>query len=51
MYPRHDVPIEFNEENLRLTEPNQEALKELFDEMEFRNFAKANFHRSFSKGS
>lgn len=38
-----DVPIEFNEENLRLTEPNQETLKAFFEEMEFRNFAKRVF--------
>lgn len=38
-----DVPIDFNEDDLKLAEPNTEALKTLFDELEFRNFAKRFF--------
>ncbi|NTW23516.1 MAG: DNA polymerase I [Lentimicrobium sp.] len=35
-----DVPIPFNEEALKLTDPDIPALKSLFDELEFRTFAK-----------
>ncbi|MFC1731005.1 DNA polymerase I [candidate division KSB1 bacterium] len=38
-----DVPIEFDEKNLLIDSPNKEALKELFDELEFRAFAKRIF--------
>lgn len=38
-----DVPIEFEEEELVLNEPNEEFLKELFEELEFRNFGKRFF--------
>ncbi len=38
-----NVPIEFNEELLKRKEPNEEYLKELFEELEFRNFAKRVF--------
>ena len=38
-----DVPIEFNEENLHLDPPNPAALRELFEELEFRTFAKRVF--------
>jgi len=34
-----DVPIELNEKALELEEPNKEALKELFTELEFRRLA------------
>ena len=34
-----DVPIDFNEEELRHKEPNKEMLKELFTELEFRRLA------------
>ncbi len=34
-----DVPVPFEEETLRLKEPDQEALKELFLELEFRRLA------------
>lgn len=34
-----DVPIEFNEEQLRYKEPNKEALREVFKELEFRRIA------------
>lgn len=35
-----DVPIEFDEEDLVMEEPNKEALAELFAELEFRTIAK-----------
>ncbi|MBE0649240.1 MAG: DNA polymerase I [Bacteroidales bacterium] len=38
-----DVPVEFDEEDLRVIPPNAEALKKLFDELEFRTFAKRFF--------
>ena len=38
-----DVPIEFSEEDLKVTDPDPEALKKLFDELEFRTFAKRFF--------
>lgn len=38
-----NVPIEFNEDDLERKEPNIEFLKELFDELEFRRFAKRLF--------
>ena len=38
-----NVPIEFDEEALKRKEPNEEYLRELFDELEFRNFAKRFF--------
>ncbi|GGG45421.1 DNA polymerase I [Hymenobacter glacieicola] len=34
-----DVPIEFHEENLRLEQPNVEQLRQLFEELEFRQLA------------
>jgi len=34
-----DVPIEFEKEKLRMEEPNQTELKNLFDELEFRTLA------------
>ena len=34
-----DAPIDFDEEDLRLTAPDFERLKELFNELEFRNLA------------
>lgn len=34
-----DVPVEFDEEQLRLKEPDKDALKQLFDELEFRRLA------------
>ncbi len=34
-----DVPIEFNEEKLKYSKPDKAALKALFDELEFKNFA------------
>lgn len=34
-----DVPVEFNEKQLELNEPNKEVLKELFTELEFRRLA------------
>ncbi len=38
-----DVPLDFKEEELQISEPNQQALKDLFEELEFRNFAKRFF--------
>jgi len=38
-----DVPIEFSEEKLQLDPPNPAALRELFEELEFRTFAKRVF--------
>ncbi|MFC2101344.1 DNA polymerase I, partial [Bacteroidota bacterium] len=38
-----DVPIDFEEKKLLIVPPNKEALKELFDELEFRAFAKRIF--------
>ncbi len=34
-----DVPVEFDETTLKIQEPNKEALRELFAELEFRNLA------------
>jgi DNA polymerase-1 len=34
-----DVPVEFDEEALKMGEPNREALQELFNELEFRRLA------------
>ena len=41
-----DVPVELNEEALLLEEPNKEALRELFAELEFRNLADKLFNSS-----
>ena len=38
-----DVPVEFEEEEFKVAEPDTDALKKLFDELEFRNFAKRFF--------
>ncbi len=38
-----DVPVEFNEEDFKVADPNPEALKKLFDELEFRTFSKRFF--------
>jgi DNA polymerase-1 len=38
-----DVPVDFDEEKLRIFEPDQEALKVLLEELEFRTFAKRVF--------
>jgi len=35
-----DVPVEFKPDELEISEPNRKALRELFDELEFRAFAK-----------
>lgn len=34
------VPVEFHEVNFKVTEPNKEALKEIFSELEFRTIGK-----------
>lgn len=44
-----DVPIEFNEKELKVEQPDWNACKKLFDELEFRTFAKkffADFHKT-----
>ena len=38
-----DVPVEFHEENFKLTEWNKDALQEIFNELEFRTLAKRLF--------
>jgi DNA polymerase-1 len=38
-----DVPVEFNEKKLIMSHPDEAALKKLFDELEFRTFAKRVF--------
>jgi DNA polymerase I len=38
-----DVPVEFDEDKLILEKPGMESLKQLFDELEFRTFAKRIF--------
>ncbi len=38
-----DVPIAFDEKKLKMSDPDPDALKKLFDELEFRNFAKRFF--------
>ncbi len=38
-----DVPVEFVEENLKVKPPKEKELRELLDELEFRNFAKRVF--------
>ena len=38
-----NVPVEFREEELRVKDPDEKYLKELFDELEFRTFAKRIF--------
>lgn len=35
-----DIPLEFNPDEYKLEEPNKEALKEIFTELEFRTLAK-----------
>ena len=45
-----DVPVDFNEDELKYTEPNQEQLKEILGELEFRTFAKRVFN-DLSSGS
>lgn len=35
-----DVPVEFHEENFRIKEMNKEALKEIFNELEFKTLGK-----------
>ncbi len=45
-----DVPIEFNEKALELERPNEELLKELFAELEFRNMHKRVFGDAMQSG-
>ena len=43
-----DVPIDFDEESLRLEEPNKELLEPLFAELEFRTLGKRVFGEGFN---
>ena len=45
-----DAPVEFNEEELEINQPNVQALLELFDELEFRTF-KQRFIRDYGVAS
>jgi len=42
-----DVPITLEEEKLRVGNPDRDALKKLFEELEFRTFRQAFFHMAF----
>jgi DNA polymerase-1 len=46
-----DVPVEFDENSLKLEEPNRELLEPLFAELEFRTLGKRVFGEDFSLGS
>ena len=46
-----DVPVELDEKALELEEPNKEALRELFVELEFRNLADKLFNGSATPAS
>ncbi len=46
-----DVPVAFNEDELKHSEPNREALTELFEELEFRTFAQRIFKATEEKKS
>lgn len=46
-----DVPVDFNEDELKHSEPNREALTELFEELEFRTFAQRIFKATEEKKS
>src|SRR5690606_30247202 len=41
-----DVPIEFDEEDLMMCEPDVEKVKQIFNELEFRQLLE-NFYRTF----
>lgn len=43
-----DVPIELNLDELRVEEPDEEKLKQLFEELEFRNIAQKKFGKANS---
>ncbi len=43
-----DVPVEFDEKDFELSEPNTEAVKDVFTELEFRRLTE-NFLKTFSK--
>ena len=45
-----DVPVEFNEDALKLEEPSKELLEPLFAELEFRTLGKRVFGESFTIG-
>ena len=46
-----DVPVELDEKKLEVEEPNKEALRELFTELEFRRLAEQVLGGSFTSGS
>jgi DNA polymerase-1 len=46
-----DVPVEFDEKQLELKEPNKDALKELFAELEFRRLAEQVFGENKSSAN
>jgi DNA polymerase-1 len=46
-----DVPVEFNEDALKLEEPSKELLEPLFAELEFRTLGKRVFGEGFALGS
>jgi DNA polymerase-1 len=45
-----DVPVDFDEESLKLVEPSRELLEPLFAELEFRTLGKRVFGESFTIG-
>ncbi len=45
-----DAPVEFEPDQLKISEPNPDLLKELFDELEFRNIAQRVFTDLSVKG-
>ncbi|MEA3504579.1 MAG: DNA polymerase I, partial [Bacteroidota bacterium] len=44
-----DVPVDFDSEKLKVSSPNLEVLKELFDELEFKTFLKRFFNAPAKK--
>ena len=44
-----DVPVEFHEEDFRIKECNKEALKEVFQELEFKTFGKRVLGEDFAE--
>ena len=44
-----DVPIELDMEKLQMTEPNEDALAKIFDELEFKNFANKVLNKTKNK--
>lgn len=44
-----DVPIEFSLDTLKVVEPDEEVLTQIFDELEFKNFAKRILNKTENK--